>query len=350
MKESQVRDKIRNSLENLLRNIPFVKVGQFLKGKSLGGIRPDLLLEVTVKGRSLKVAVEVKSIGEPRQIRYAIQQLKEYLSRLKDTYGVVAAPYISNDTANICKENEVGYLDLAGNCFLGFEQVYIERKNYPNPKVEKRPLRSLFTPKSSRILRTMLLEPRKSWQVQELTNEAKVSLGLTFKIKERLLDLEYAGEKNRGIFLSRPNDLLEKWAENYSFRKNKMYDYFGFGDPRELERRMAKYCQNTKTPYALTLFSGVALVAPFARYTRAFIYVGKEIQEAAESVGLKEVSSGPNITLLEPYDEGVFYGSREIREFIVACDVQLYLDLVGYRGRGEESAKFLLEQRIKPQW
>lgn len=65
---------------------------------------------------------------------------------------------------------------------------------------------------------------------------------------------------------------------------------------------------------------------------------------------LKEVSSGPNITLLEPYDEGVFYGSRDIRELIVACEVQLYLDLVGYRGRGEESAKFLLEQRIKPQW
>jgi len=111
MKESQVRNKIRNSLENLLRDIPFLKVGQFLREKSVGGIRPDLLLEVIIKGRSLKIAVEVKSIGEPRQIRYAIQQSKEYSSRLEDTYGVVAAPYISNDTVNICKENEVGYLD-----------------------------------------------------------------------------------------------------------------------------------------------------------------------------------------------------------------------------------------------
>ena len=78
--------------------------------------------------------------------------------------------------------------------------------------------------------------------------------------------------------------------------------------------------------------------------------MGNKIQEVAESVGLKEVSSGPNFTILEPYDEGVFYASRETEGIIVACDVQLYLDLIGYRGRGEESAKFLLEQRIKPKW
>ena len=78
--------------------------------------------------------------------------------------------------------------------------------------------------------------------------------------------------------------------------------------------------------------------------------MGGNIQDVAESVGLRRVSSGPNLTILEPYDGGVFYGIREIEELTVACDVQLYLDLVGYRGCGEESAQFLLEQRIKPQW
>ena len=186
--------------------------------------------------------------------------------------------------------------------------------------------------------------------MQELANEAKVSLGLAFKVKERLLDLEYARDENKNICLNRPGDLLGKWAENYSFRKNRIFDYFGIMEPKELERKIAEFCQDKRIPYALTLFSGVAFVAPYARYTRGFVYVGNKIQEVAASVGLKEVSSGPNFTILEPYDEGVFYASRETEGIIIACDVQLYLDLIGYRGRGEESANFLLEQRIKPKW
>jgi len=350
MRESEVVDKIRERLEGLLSDIPFLEAGQPITQMYLEGVRPDLLFEVMAGNRPSKIIVEVKSVGEPRQVRYSIQQLREYLTQIEDAYGVVAAPYISNDTARLCKGNGVGYIDLAGNCFLNFDKVYIEQKNYPNPTVERRQLRSLFTPRSSRILRAMLANPRRPWQVQELAEEANVSLGLAFKIKERLLDLEYAREESKNILLNRSGELLDKWADNYSFRRNKMYDYFGFEEPKEIERRLAGYCQKREIPYALTLFSGAALVAPFARYTRGFAYVSEGIPELAGSVELKEVSSGPNFTILEPYDKGVFYGSRKIGGLEGACDVQLYLDLVGYKGRGEESAKFLLEQRIKPQW
>jgi len=64
----------------------------------------------------------------------------------------------------------------------------------------------------------------------------------------------------------------------------------------------------------------------------------------------KPVSSGANFTLLRPYDDGVFYGVRKISEDSVASDVQLYLDLVGSKARGEEAATFLLEQRLRSKW
>jgi len=350
MKESEVTKIIRDKLENLLQDIPFLQAERFLIGKRLANFQPDLLFEVVTPTARQKIVVEVKSTGEPRYVRYAIQQLREYFTQLENAYGIVAAPYISSDAARICRENEVGYIDLAGNCFLNFDHVYIERQNYPPATVERRTLHSLFTPKSSRILRVMLCSPKRSWQVQELVNEARVSLGLAFKVKQRLLDLEYAREENKRILLKRPGELLTKWAENYSFRKSKMYDYFAFGEPKELEQKIAGCCREKGICYALTIFSGAALVAPFARYTRGFIYIDDKIQEIAQSVGLKEVPSGPNITILEPYDEGVFYATRKIEGLMVACDVQLYLDLVGYKGRGEESARFLLEQRIKPEW
>jgi len=350
MKQLEITSKIQERLENLLRDIAFLQWEQVFVDEPSASFRPDLFLEVKTQTGRQKIMVQVKSVGEPRYVRYSIQQLKEYIAQFEDAYGVVAASYISSDTARICRENRVGYIDLAGNCFLNFDQVYINRENYPSVSRERRTLRSLYTPKASRILRVMLCSPRRSWQLQELASEAKVSLGLAFKVKERLLDLEYAREEKKRICLNHPEKILAKWAEYYSFRKNKIYDCFGLIELKELEQRIAQCCREKEIPYAFSLFSGAALVAPFARYTRGFVYVGDKIQEVAESVGLKSVSSGPNFTILEPYDEGVFYASRETEGLIIACDVQLYLDLIGYRGRGEESAEFLLEQRIKPEW
>jgi hypothetical protein len=53
---------------------------------------------------------------------------------------------------------------------------------------------------------------------------------------------------------------------------------------------------------------------------------------------------------LEPYDEGVFYAVQEINGMQVVSDAQLYLDLKGYKERGEEAAQFLLENRLRKQW
>jgi hypothetical protein len=350
MKEQEIVIKIKDELERTLRDIPFIELRSSVMQASLRGVDVDLLLELKIRDNSRKVVVEVKSLGEPRVIRAAIQQLREYLDRAEDAYPMVAAPYISDDTARVCKKSGVGYIDLAGNFFFNFNQVYIERKNYPNPAIEKRQARSIFSPKASRVVRVMLANPGRSWRVQGLAREAQVSLGLASRLKERLLDLEYAVEKEDGLTLSRPDELLEQWANNYSFRKNKVYDYFSLAEIKELERNLSQYCEGRNIPYGLTLFSGAALVAPFMRYTRGFAYVYGRIQEVSGSLGLKEVPSGPNFSILEPYDAGVFYGGREIGGMRVVSDIQLYLDLVGFKGRGEESARFLFEQRIRPRW
>jgi hypothetical protein len=46
----------------------------------------------------------------------------------------------------------------------------------------------------------------------------------------------------------------------------------------------------------------------------------------------------------------VLYGARPIDGICVATPVQVYLDLVGLKGRGEEAANALLEEVIKRTW
>ena len=75
-----------------------------------------------------------------------------------------------------------------------------------------------------------------------------------------------------------------------------------------------------------------------------------DIDKIARVLNLKEVSSGANVSMLKPYDEGVFYKSQVINGINVVNNIQLYMDLVNYKERGEEAAKFLYEQRIKNNW
>ena len=86
------------------------------------------------------------------------------------------------------------------------------------------------------------------------------------------------------------------------------------------------------------------------RQQKTIAYIEESGVNLASLLALKEVPSGANVSLLTPYDEGVFYSAREIDGIRIASSVQIYLDLLGSPGRGEEAAAALLEEVIRPQW
>ena len=79
-------------------------------------------------------------------------------------------------------------------------------------------------------------------------------------------------------------------------------------------------------------------------------YVGTISEALLKRAGLKEVSSGANVSLLVPYDEGVFYMASEIDSMKTVCPVQLYLDLKSHKGRGDEAAEAVWQQEISKLW
>ena len=79
-------------------------------------------------------------------------------------------------------------------------------------------------------------------------------------------------------------------------------------------------------------------------------YVSTIPELLLERAELKEVPSGANVSLMIPYDDGVFYGAREVEALRVVCPVQLYLDLKGYKGRGEEAAEAVWKQELSKLW
>ena len=341
----------RVRLLGILREVPRVRVdARPRKRRGATGRPTDLSVTVVLGQEPWTLPVETTSLGEPRLVRGIIQRLQSALGTSDRTYGVIAAPYIGPRSQEICAEAGVGYLDLAGNCRLAFGPVFIERKGFPNPKAERRPLRTLFAPRASRILRVLLLQPKRVYQLQEVAREASVSLGLAFKVKQRLFDLEYAREEEGRIRLSQPARLLRDWAATYAGGARARLDCYADGEVAELEGALASVCTARGIPWAFTGFSGAARVAPFARSVRGAAYVDADLEAVAASLEWKLVPTGANFVLLRPVDEGVLSNAQEVGGDRVVSNVQLYLDLVRERGRGEEAAAFLLDQRLRPQW
>ena len=178
---------------------------------------------------------------------------------------------------------------------MAFGPVFIERKGFPNPKAERRPLRTLFAPRASRILRVLLLQPKRAYQLQEAARAATVSLGLAFKVKQRLFDLEYAREEEGRIRLSQPERLLRDWAATYAGGARARLDCYADGEVAELEGALASVCTARGIPWAFTGFSGAARVAPFARYVRGAAYVDADLEAVAAELGGSRCRPAPTL-------------------------------------------------------
>ncbi|MFH1025783.1 MAG: type IV toxin-antitoxin system AbiEi family antitoxin [Nitrospirota bacterium] len=345
-KESdEIEVKAEKALRDALEKIPFLKVKSIEREQD--GV--DFLLNLALGDKKQDLLVEVKNNGQPRMARDAVNQLIRYRNTYPDAYLIFMAPYISPQAAEICMKDGVGYLDFAGNCYLSFGQVYIEQTGKPNPFRTRRDLVSLFSPKSSRVLRVLLNNPGRVWKTQDLADEARVSLGQVANVKKLILDREWI-TKQDGFSLTAPWMLLEEWANIYTYRKNEVRNYYSLKSIPEIESDIAKVCKAKGIEYALTGFSGAARFAPAVRYTRAMVYVYNTRENVASLLNLKEVESGANVMLLGPYDEGVFYGMQVIEDIRIASPLQIYLDLKGYKGRGEEAAEAILRDVIKPTW
>ena len=335
------------ALRDCLEEILFLQLVEVSKAKN--EIGPDFLFKVRIQDRSLTILGECKNSGQPRLARQAAFQIRDWLAKGLGEYGVFIAPYISPQAAAVCKEAGIGYFDLAGNCLLSFETIYVHREGKPNPRVQRRELHSLYMPKAERILRVLLTRPQQNWKTKSLAETAQVSFGQVSNVRKLLADREWLAQTESGIRLNNPGAVLDEWATQYRFRRNQIVDYYALAETSECEYRLAEACQSDGIRYALTAFSGAARFAPAVRYQRAIAYIDGNPDSLADILGWKRVTSGANVSLLVPYDEGVFFGSHEMNGVWLAAPIQIYLDLQEIHGRGQEAA-LALRKIIEQSW
>ena len=211
-----------------------------------------------------------------------------------------------------------------------------------------RAVRNIFAPKSSRVLRVLLVDYGRDWNERDIAKVAKVSRGLAHYVCKTLVELGYvARNEQHRLVLVDPLRLLKRWAAYHQYdRMNKFLDYYTF--EREIDRFLQNFAR-IDLEYAASALIGAWLVAPYVRPVDLHFYVPNPLvaEEIAKRLELNPTPRGGNIKFVLPYDEGVFYGVHNVRDIDVVSNIQLYVDLYNFPARGEEAASHLLEDILK---
>jgi len=214
-----------------------------------------------------------------------------------------------------------------------------------------RKTRNIFSRKASRIVRVLLIRPREGWTIKDLSKEAKVSLGFTHAVVMSLIDQKHVYRDE--LYKLRVVDsvkLIQRWAAYHNYMSmNTFLRYHTF--EKNIDAFLSNMRETNGLEYALTVLVGANVVAPYVRPTTIHFYIKqkKEAKSWVELLDLRPVETGGNVSMVLPYDEGVFYGVSQVAGVNVVSKVQLYVDLFNYPARGEEAAEMILRV-LEKEW
>jgi hypothetical protein len=339
--------RLLNQALSTLREIPNLTVKEVVPEPKHLDHGIDLSIELRLRQKKFKVAVEAKASGEPAVLRRSAAWLKNLLNQTKYDYGLLVAPYVSAEGALICRDMGIGFVDLSGNCLLNLDGLYVERTGFSNKFRKPRELQSFFSPKSSRVIRCLLSDPNRTWTLKGLSGETGVSIGLIHRIATALKSNLFAEKRSGGFQLEDPARLLEAWREEYQRRPRKWGRYvIRTGSVEDCIEKLKAAALQNGVRYALSGPSGASLVSAYLNPSLLHVYVDILKSEFLEELNAYPIMSEGNLLIRVVEQENEFIGSREVKGIYIVSDLQLYLDLWSMGGRGQEAAEEFRRQRL----
>jgi len=341
-------------LRKLLEASPLVHdvVINLMPQGSNGGIDAEAVFWVA--GEQHRLVIECQSSGQPRHVRFAIGQLGSHIFRSFDlTRGLVVAPFISPASRAILAESNIGWLDLAGNVRIVFPRLHLEIcKTDHDPFATKREQRSLFFPKSARLLKLLLHKPQQIWKIADLVNETGVSAGQVSNVRKALVEREWAQvESGAGFCLTDPKALLDAWRDDGVRGARVQLLGHTIKHGRTLETAIADAFAEAEHKGAKLLLASHSVArraAPFARVAGEFFYADSEGMKLLERhLQIEPSPLGENVTVFKAEDDGVWMETMKLGSNMTGTGpIQTYLDLLSTGERGREAAEYWRVEKI----
>lgn len=299
----------------------------------------DALLELNVDGRRLVFEVEFKLTPSAREVERLAQ-------RSGTRPGLLIAPSLSEVLVEHCRERGLSCVDLNGRQWIRAEGVLVDRK----PSEDRRyrpPLLppDVFQPKSSRLVRTLLSQSERTWSQGELGERTGLSPGLVSRLVRHLVNEGFVAQDNRALRVARTDALLDAWAARDDWAKRTTVRQYSLleSDVETVAHKLVKNFPAGET-LVFTQWFAANLRHPYTIPPLVSAYVARfPAEPIVRELRARPVSDGGTLWLVAPKDDGVFRETQRVGDFTLACDAQIYLDLLHAGLRAPEQAKALRE-------
>ena len=276
----------------------------------------------------------------------------QLIDRQKNEKGipVLISQYISERTAQMCEENSMGYFDYAGNCWFVGHSLFLSERGNKNIQPKEQKAVSIFEKSSvvsSLILRELFVDVTKVWKLKYLSEKVNCSIGQVSKVMKYLVQNVWAEKTKEGYILKNPEMLLREWSRIYGNKEVTAYNCYTLDNISSFEKKLQLLKEDVGIESYLTGFSGGVRYTPVVRYNKVHVFISPEdIPEAIRYLDVKEVNSGANVVVFAMDNDSYIKDSREINNNSVVSPIQVYLDSMQLKSRGEELAEAVLRKEI----
>lgn len=345
MLQSEVQTRFLRQFSYLYPQLTFRGMRR-LTSPEWGPYRFVLRVALGRRGGEVNLLCLAVGDGYPQEVARAIDQLSHGPQAVDEQGGVpvIVAPYLTEEARVVCREAGVGYFDLAGNAGLDTAHIFMEIGGKPNPEPRKKEVQTLYEGRAERVVRALLLEPERRWNMRDLASSAQVSLGLASMVTTALANDGLVDKGHSGMALVRPAALLDQWAENYDLRRSPFHIYRATASVPDLEARLLDQGEKTRENAALTLWSAARHLLggdPFA--PRLGFYWAADPELLMRPLRLNEQTGQSYVFVFRPYDASLLWArSLTAQRPPIVNPLQLYLDL----SSGDEE-ELQLAQRVR---
>ncbi len=327
-------DQARNKLEELVGAEVRVLGG---REAARGG---DLLLHAA----GTTYAVKWKAAGDAANVGSAVRDLASVRRGRSKYVAVLAVPFMGEIGSRICAEAKLSWLDLSGNAWIDAPKQRIRILGHPNRFRKTGRPANVFAPKSSRVVRTLLMTPAKALSQVDLVSASGVDKGRVSRLVRRLIAMGLAEDAaGRRVRLKDPSLVLEAWREAYDFETHAVLrGHVAVRGPEELLARLEKLAGAQGPGWALTGLAAAWQLTHFAMHRLTTVFLRDQPSTTwLREIGFRDELRGANVWFVRPVDEAVFEGSSVVDGVPCVHPIQVYLDLKAQPERAQEAAEEL---------
>ena len=294
--------------------------------------------------------LEVKGSADAGAVALAVNQIQRYASAQgEDSIPIIVVPYMSALGRRLCEEAGVGWMDLSGNGSIVGEGLRVRVEGKPNRFKRRGRPANVFAPKSSRVVRWLLMHPKEAQLQRDIARATGVDEGHLSRLVSRLEEMQYLDRTADGTVTVRdPDLLLDPWREAYSFDQHQIVKgHIPARSPETLLRDIFGHLSKFGWKTAATGLAGAWQITRFAGYRIVTLYTDRTFpSESLGSLGWRQGERGSNVWLVVPNDDGVFQGATEVDGVRCVHPVQVFLDLKGHPERAPEAAERLRSELL----